>query len=103
MITVDCSEVLPIKQELLIYVSDEIGAIPVVKHHEFILSPVEDDGTIDTSHVTMSIKKYLDSIGEDQNFGVISKSENITIKSINGKKINKSIQPVHSLRTCCGL
>ena len=103
MITVDCSEVLPIKHELLIYVSDEIGAIPVVKHHEFILSPVEDDDTIDTSHVTTSIKEYLDSIGEGQNFGVISKSENITIKSINGKKINKSIQPVRSLRTCCGL
>ena len=103
MITVDCSDVMPIQHDLLIYVSDDIRAIPAVKRHEFVLSPIESDDSIDTSHVTTSIKKYLDFIGEGQNFGVISKSENIFIKSIDGKKIDKPIQPVHSIRTCCGL
>lgn len=102
MITVDCSDVLPIQYELLIHVSDEIGAIPAVKHHEFVLSPIESEDIIDTSKVTASIQEYLNFIGEGQNFGIISKSENIIIKSIDGKKINKSIQPVRTLRTCCG-
>ena len=56
MITVNCSEVLPIQQELLIYVSDDIGAIPTMKRHEFVLSPIENDETIDQVEVTTSIR-----------------------------------------------
>lgn len=103
MITVDCSEVLPIQHELLIYVSDDIGAIPAVKRHEFVLSPIESDEIIETNHVAASIKEYLELIGESQHFGVISKSENILIKSVDGKKIDKPLKPVHSIRSCCGM
>lgn len=103
MITVDCSDVMPIQHDLLIYVSDDVGAVPAVKRHEFVLSPVESDDSIEISHVTASIKKYLDSIGEGQNFGVISKSENVFIQSIDGKNIDKPMRPVYSIRPCCGL
>ena len=47
MITVDCREVESIKNELLVYVSDNIGAIPAIKLHEFMLSPIEDNDVID--------------------------------------------------------
>jgi len=55
MITVNCNDVLSIQHELLIFVSDEIGAIPIVKHYEFVLSPIEDD-KIDSKQVITSIK-----------------------------------------------
>ena len=103
MITVDCSDVMPIQHDLLIYVSDDIGAVPAVKRHEFVLSPIEPFESIEISNVTESIKRYLDSIGESQNFGVISKSDNVFIQSIDGKKIDKPMQPVYSIRSCCGL
>jgi len=41
MITVDCRDVESIKNELLVYVADQIGAIPSIKIHEFVLSHVE--------------------------------------------------------------
>ena len=102
MITVNCKDILPIQHELLVYVADQIGAIPAVKHHEFVLSPIEQDDEIDKEEVSISIKEYLDSIGEKNNFNLIANSNTILIKSISGKKINKIIQPVKTLRTCCG-
>ena len=102
MSTVDCNDVLPIQHELLIYISDQLGAVPALKHHKFILSPIEQDDKIDQEEVSIYIKEYLDSIGEENNFNVIANSNTILIKSINGKKINKIIQPVKTLRTCCG-
>ena len=48
MITIDCKEVLSIKNELLVYVSDEVAAIPTLKHHQFTLSTFDDDEVIDT-------------------------------------------------------
>lgn len=103
MITVNCSEVLPIQHEMLIYVSDDIGAIPTLKHHEFMLSPIEDNEIVDQTKVTSSIREFLDSIGQGKNFGVISKSETIFIKSVNGEKMDGYVKPVHSIRSCCGL
>ena len=103
MIAVDCADVLPIQHELLVYVSDEIEAIPVIKHHKFILSPIESDGNVDPQHVSSSIKKYLDCIGEGNNFDIINSSGNILIKSVNGKKIDKDMPSVKTVGTCCGL
>ncbi len=103
MITVNCNDVLPIQHELLVFVSDEIGAIPAVKHHEFVLSPIENDDKIYPEQVIVSIKEYLNSIGEANNFGVVANSDTILIKSLDGKKINKMIPPVRSIRSCCGL
>lgn len=103
MITVNCNDVLPIQHELLIFVSDDIGAIPAVKHHEFVLLPIENDDKIYPEQVIISIKEYLNSIGEANNFGVIANSDTILIQSLDGKKINKVIPPVRSIRSCCGI
>ena len=91
MITVNCKDVLPIKHELLVFVADQIGAIPAEKNQEFVLSPIEHDDKIDQKDVTLAIKEYLDSIGEVNNFGIIANSDKVLIKSINGKKINRMV------------
>ena len=104
MITVDCHEVESIQNELLIYVADDIAAIPNIKYHEFILSSIEDDGIIDINEVVSSIKRFLDSIGEQQNFAVISKGDMISIESISGKTIERDAKSSEGLFSCphCG-
>lgn len=104
MITVDCREIESIKNELLVYVSDNIGAIPALKLHEFMLSPIEDDEIIDTKEVITAIKEFLESIGEGRNFAVISREEVILIKSIYGKTIEREKKQITSMYSCahCG-
>jgi hypothetical protein len=104
MITVDCHEVESIQNELLIYVADDVAAIPNIKYHEFILSPIEDDGIIDTNEVISSIKRFLNSIGEQRNFAVISKGDIISIESIAGKTIERDAKSSEGLFSCphCG-
>ncbi len=104
MLTIDCHEVEPIKNELLVYVSDQVAAIPTLKLHEFTLSPVEEHEIIDKKMVITAIKEFLDSIGETKNFAVISNSDIILIKSISGKSIQRKPKPVEQMFTCthCG-
>jgi len=104
MITVDCRDVESIKNELLVYVADQIGAIPSLKIHEFMLSPIEEGDVIDNSEVITAIKEFLDSIGEARNFAVISKEEVILIKSIYGKTIERQSRQPAQMFSCphCG-
>ena len=88
MITVDCKDVSSIKNELLVYVSDQVAAIPTIKNHQFTLS-MFDDGPVDTSLVISSIKEFLDSIGEGHNFAVITQNDVIAIRSITGKSLER--------------
>ncbi len=104
MLTIDCSDVLSIKNELVVYVSDQTAFIPTLKHHQFTLSTLDDDEVIDTNTVISSIKEFLDSIGEGHNFAVISKNETISIKSISGKIIERDAAPQSDMFSCthCG-
>ena len=104
MLTIDCRDVLSIKNELVVYVSDQVAAIPTLKNHQFILSTFDDDEVIDTNNVVTSIKEFLNSIGEGNNFAVISKNENISIKSISGKIIERDTTPQSDMFSCthCG-
>ncbi len=90
MLTVDCTDVLSIKNELVVYVSDEVAAIPTLKQHQFTLSTLDDDEIIDTNSVISAIKEYLDSIDESNNFAVISNNETISITSISGRILEKN-------------
>ena len=90
MITVNCREVEAIKSALAVYVSDQIEAIPALKSHEFMLAPIDDQEKIDESIVVKSIKNFLDSIGEEENFAVISKNNVVSIVSINGKVLEST-------------
>ena len=104
MITVDCHEVESIQNELLIYVADNVAAIPNIKYHEFVLSPIEDDDVIDSNKVVASIKEFLESLGEQRNFAVISRGDVISIESISGKIIERDTQHTSGLFSCphCG-
>ena len=104
MITVDCRDVTSIQNDLVAYVSDQVAAIPTLKHHEFVLSSFDEDDEIDTGVVITSIKEFLDSIGEGHNFAVISNSSMISIKSLSGKKIVREKEPVPEMFSCthCG-
>jgi len=104
MITIDCKDVLSIKNELVVYVSDKVAAIPTLKHHQFTLSTLDDDEVIDTNTVVTSIKEFLASIGEGSNFAVISNSNTISIKSISGKIIERDAIPQSDMFSCthCG-
>tara|TARA_B110001454_G_scaffold184938_1_gene180889 strand:- start:286 stop:654 length:369 start_codon:yes stop_codon:yes gene_type:complete len=104
MITVDCHGVESIQNELVVYVADQIGAIPNLKYHEFILSPIEEDDKIDKNKVVKSIKEFLASIGEQTNFAVISKGDIVSIESIHGKIIERTQQSASELFSCshCG-
>ncbi len=104
MLTIDCKDVLSIKNELLVYVSDQAAAIPTLKHHQFTLSTLDDDEVIDTNTVITSIKEFLDSIGEGNNFAVIANNEIISIKSISGKTIERDTAPQSDMFSCthCG-
>ena len=104
MITIDCKEVLSIKNELLVYVSDEVAAIPTLKHNQFTLSTFDDDEVIDTNLVVTSIKEFLNSIGEGSNFAVISNNDTISIKAISGRIIERDAAPQSDMFSCthCG-
>src|SRR5690242_19333439 len=93
MITVDCREVEGIKSALAVYVSDQIGAIPALKSHEFMLAAIDDQEKIDETRVIKSIKDFLISIGEEKNFAVLHKNNMISIMSINGKVLESTINP----------
>ena len=104
MLTVDCKDVLPIKNELVVYVSDQVAAIPTLKNNQFTLSNLDDDEIIDANTVITSIKEFLDSIGEGHNFAVISSRDTISIKSISGKIIDRDTTPNQEMFSCthCG-
>ena len=103
MLTVDCTDVLSIKNELLVYVSDEVAAIPILKNHKFVLSTFDDE-IIDVNVVVTAIKEFLNSIGESSNFAVISENETISIKSISGKSIQRETLTQSEMFSCthCG-
>ena len=104
MITVDCKDVESILHELAIYVSDQVTAVPAMKFHKFVLAPIMDDEPVDLALVITAVKEFLESIGEKRNFAVISNGDNVVIKSIFGKKIERSAKPVGEMFSCahCG-
>ena len=104
MITVDCKDVESILHELAIYVSDQVAAVPAMKFHKFVLAPIEDNEPVDQVEVITSVKEFLESIGEKHNFGVISNGDNVVIKSIYGKKIERNAKPAGEMFSCahCG-
>ena len=104
MLTIDCKDVLSIQNELLVYVSDQVAAIPTLKNHQFTLSTLDDDEIIDINIVITSIKEFLDSIGEGRNFAVISNSDLISIKSVSGKTIERETVSRPEMFSCthCG-
>ena len=105
MLTIDCKDVESVKNDLLVFVADQVAAIPTLKHHQFTLSSFDDNEILDTTAVISAIKGFLDSIDEGKNFAVISNNDMINITSISGKVIeNTEPQSKHEMFSCthCG-
>ena len=104
MITVDCRDVESVLHELAIYVSDQVAAVPAMKLHQFVLAPIMDEDPVDQNEVITSIKEFLESIGENRNFGVIANGDTVRIKSLFGKKIERNAKPTGEMFSCthCG-
>ena len=68
------------------------------------MSKLDDDEILETSTVISAIKSFLDSIGQGQNFAVISNNDVISIKSISGEIIEKEENPTTEMFSCthCG-
>ena len=79
-------------------------AIPTIKLHGFVLSPIENDDIVDSNKVTIAIREFLEAVGEQQNFTVISEQNVISVKSIKGKVIEQEQEPQAKLFSCshCG-
>jgi len=101
MLTIDCKDVISIKNELLVYVADQVVAIPTLKNNQFTLSALEDDRIIDTVEVISAIKEYLESIDQGQNFAVISNNNMINITSISGTIIETSTEETQNEMFSC--
>ena len=106
MITVDCHDIESIKHELLVYVADNVGALPALKLHEFVLAPIEESEPLSHVDVVTAIKEYLDSIEQTRNFAVITQGDVIVVKSLTGKQIQREDNSplVEGMFTCthCG-
>jgi hypothetical protein len=89
MITVDCKDVPSLKSPLAIYISDEVGAIPALKMHEFVLAPLSEEN-IDSHKVIKAIKSFLNSLAIEKYFIVIQKRNLISIVSIDDYKLEDS-------------
>jgi hypothetical protein len=104
MLIIDCKDVISIKNELLVYVADQVAAIPTLKNNQFTLSRLDDDEILDTNSVISAIKEFLDSIGEGRNFAVILSNNMIKIASVSGKIIERDSQTQYEMFSCthCG-
>ena len=102
MITIDCREAEHLKHDMAVFVSDWLGAIPTMKIHEFMLSPLNDE-QIELEKTIKAVKEFFASIGETANYGVLPKNNVILIKSLHDKPLQKAKQ-VDSMFSCvhCG-
>ncbi len=104
MITVDCHDVEAIKHELAVYVADQLGAIPAIKLHEFVLSPIDDNDALDMTEAITAVKGYMDSIGETRNYSVLARGNTVNVHSLTGKSIERAESAQDHMFSCphCG-
>lgn len=104
MLTIDCRDVLSIRNELIVYVSDQVAAIPTLKNNQFMLSAFDDNEEVDLATVITAIKEFLDSIGEGTNFAVVSAKGMVNITSVSGKAIERESSVQQDMFSCphCG-
>ena len=88
MITVDCRVIPSLKSPLAVYTSDQVGAIPALKIHEFMLAPLGDED-VDATRVIKAIKDFLGSLSIENHFAVIQNKNVISIVTIDDFKLEE--------------
>lgn len=104
MITVDCRSVPSLKSPLAVYTSDQVGAIPALKIHQFVLAPVSDED-VDSTKVIKAIKDFLNSLSIEKHFAVIQNRNVISIVALDDFKLEvPPIQATDQFFSCvhCG-
>ena len=104
MITVDCRSLPSLKSPLAIYTSDQVGAVPSLKKHEFMLANLNDE-EIDSTRVIKAIKSFLNSLAIENHFAVIQKKNVISIVPIDDYKLEgQPSNPTDQFFSCvhCG-
>lgn len=86
MITVDCRDIPSLKSPLAIFTSDQVGAIPALKLHEFVLAPISNE-EIDPARVIKAVKNFLASLAIEKHFAIIQKKNIISVVSIDDYKL----------------
>ena len=104
MITVDCRDIPSLKSPLAVYTSDQVGAMPALKIHEFVLAPISDED-IDSGLVVKAIKSFLESLSIEKHFAVVQKKNMISVVAIDDYKLEvRPTQPTDQFFSCvhCG-
>ncbi len=92
LIVVKCKDVEVIMSKLAVHVAEQVGAIPMLKIHEFVLTTI-DDGEIDISKAIESIKDFLKLLDKENDFAVTAMNQTISITSLNGKALKPTDDP----------
>lgn len=103
MITVDCRDIPSLKSPLAVYTSDQVGAMPALKIHEFVLAPISDED-IDSGLVIKAIKSFLESLSIEKHFAVVQKKNVVSVVAIDDYKLEVRPQPTDQFFSCvhCG-
>lgn len=104
MITVDCRDIPSLKSPLAVYTSDQVGAMPALKIHEFVLAPINDED-VDSGLVIKAIKSFLESLSIEKHFAVVQKNNMISVVAIDDYKLEvRPTQPTDQFFSCvhCG-
>ena len=92
MITIDCSNALSIKDKLLASAADKLEALPILKSDKFFLDPI--DKTFGKLDVVTAIEEFLESVDLKENFQIIPKDDEITIKPLDGKGMKEKLEKI---------
>ena len=90
MISVDCKNALAIKEKLLVFVSDRLEVIPILKSEKIFLTKM-DDSEIEKSQVLSAINEFLKSVELEEFFQVIPKGDDIEIQPLEGKDMKERL------------
>ena len=104
MITVDCRDIPSLKSPLAVYTSDQVGAMPALKIHEFVLAPISDED-VDSGLVIKAIKSFLESLSIEKHFAVVQKKNMISVVAIDDYKLEvRPTKPTDQFFSCvhCG-
>jgi hypothetical protein len=74
--------------ELAVHVSEQVEAIPMLKNHEFVLTSLDDE-QIEPDKVVESVKGFLKSLKQENNFAVTASNQTVLITSLNGQKLKR--------------
>ena len=94
MITVDCSDVLSIKDKLLVYVADKLEALPILKNEKFVLDSLDDSQTVDKMNVISAIEGFLESVNLKEKFQITPKGNIIQIEPLDGADMKGNLDKV---------